>query len=282
MKPFDTIKEDLRLAFREPKSETAKEARRLGLKYLGFGRYGRKDQQKPKVTHFVEDGKLKKISTRYIHSYEVKKEWDQSIDDYIDAGYWKKINRTLVSHYNATRLSRDEEKTLDHYTKEGYRDFTKIILNRANPQKYKLPEYKSTHDYHGLRKSAHDSYWRLVKYRINLLDDIIDDESHTSPTDFIAYSGNHNLSMEKGRVYLLPLFTSTSLNLYTALFFAGNKGSLLQFNIKKGQQGYYLGERNPGENEFILPRNTKIKVLDKRKMMIYGFETDVFMVDIVK
>jgi len=84
-------------------------------------------------------------------------------------------------------------------------------------------------------------------------------------------------SLEEGDSFVDPAFSSTSLTHGIALSFAGyeappeNQGILLQIDLPPGTRGLFpnsalKGKNNPfaGENEFILPRNTKYKLISKQ------------------
>ena len=105
-------------------------------------------------------------------------------------------------------------------------------------------------------------------------------KTHTAPEDFHVYSGlrkspEHNLPKD-GNVHM-PAYTSTSLDKRTARHFAraddnsthwdGSKSftppkHILKIHVPKGHHGAYVDHHseNPGEQEYILPRDTKLHI----------------------
>lgn len=78
----------------------------------------------------------------------------------------------------------------------------------------------------------------------------------------------------------LPAYTSTSLDKNVAKGFADTAGyvkdkgtpldkHIIHFKLPKGQRGKFIGKNSeyPGEQEYLLPRNTKIKIHPKPKMV---------------
>lgn len=121
------------------------------------------------------------------------------------------------------------------------------------------------HDLHGLDKAA---------------------EHHTLGHDLHVYSGTHfnpgEVSAQHGEGHIhLPAFTSTSIDKETAAHFGHSAswtnpdlrkpvgsdpdpvhGHILHIHLKAGDKGAYLGQHSKfsSEKEFLLPRNTRLKV----------------------
>ena len=171
------------------------------------------------------------------------------------------ISRRLHKEQKTTIPDMDNE---DHDELHGYTEGSHI--NRrlfkahvsGNPEKSKLP-----------------------------LDSVLD--KHKLTKDMHVYSGvqfdpGYVASQHDERHIHLPAYTSTTVDKPTAADFAGKYSEsgnddytdhhIIHFHLKKGQKGAYVGEhpdnkdsqqlsRYPFEQEYILPRNTKIKVGEK-------------------
>jgi hypothetical protein len=91
-------------------------------------------------------------------------------------------------------------------------------------------------------------------------------ERHKTPHKLTVYSGikyDPGEKMDKNKIVHHPSYLSTSLDKFTAKGFSNcttNK-HVLKIHVPKGHPGAYVDHfsENPGEKEFILPRNTKLK-----------------------
>ena len=112
-------------------------------------------------------------------------------------------------------------------------------------------------------------------YNIKHLDAALD--KHAAPKDFFVFSGipfNPNEVKNDGGKIHLPAYTSTSLNLDRAAYFAKRFSDhtnpenthihILKINVPEGSKhGAYIAQYsryNKGEHEFLMKRNSVIKV----------------------
>jgi len=95
-----------------------------------------------------------------------------------------------------------------------------------------------------------------------------------TPGEFIVYtslSGDYNIDeFSAGQTFQFKGFRSTTINSDIALNYnsrpdMNNKKTslLLQIKVTKGSKGVYVDDisSTPGENEFLLPRGSKVKIL---------------------
>lgn len=282
---FSQLREDITRGFKEPKrSDASKEAKRIGVRYLGFGRYGKEGKE----THRVINGRLVpfkskivpknlKISGKDVTSDSLKQPTNvpkvRTKPTPVAREVFKTvkkegtaIHRELSKFYKQKNLDSDEENALKGYVGEGYQSISKYLKETSGGNK-KVDRYSF--------KYTQNTNFDDVEEAIDHLDEIL--RSHKAPFSFTSYSGTRNLEMEEGGEYLLPLYTSMSTNIDVARGFVDYDGTesptLLQFEVKKGQKGFYYG--GP-EQEFIIPRNAKIKVKTKKQMNMADFATGYY------
>ncbi|MEX0598036.1 MAG: ADP-ribosyltransferase [Candidatus Paceibacterota bacterium] len=301
------INENAQELFKEPTSLAAREAKKLGLEYFGFGRYGKNS----KVTHIVhkerlvknpsdnyrELDKIDKERSKYSNYFGLKgnpkiskqkvkeldkkekeyndiiKSKDKSEDDYkkflqIEKKRIIKDHKALNNHFDWNNLKENERTTIEAYAGDDY-----MLVNKM------LNKFKGNDEEFSKKAKGKDSYTgdKHVKALVADMDNVLD--NHELPQDTIVYSGVSKHKMIQGETYILPAYRSTSLDIEMANDFATSnrspitkKNQLIQFNLKRGQKGFYV----PGENstlgetqqeyEFILPRNFKFKLLDKPRI----------------
>jgi hypothetical protein len=104
-----------------------------------------------------------------------------------------------------------------------------------------------------------------VKAEIKHLDKMI--EKYYLKDDIITYRGTEAhfyKDWEVGNSYTLPAFISTSIDKNNEIV---NQDFVIEFRIKKWTRGMYLGEisEHPEEDEFLLGRGRKYKVIEKTK-----------------
>jgi len=258
MKKFNEyLSEDLNGALVEPKSASAAEAKRLGLTYVGFGRY--EDPQTQQITHIVQNDRLVPFS-KAMKTNTFKQ---QSSDDY--GSYVKnlmpEINQThqeLSNFYMPENYNDDELDAVQAYTGIDFLDINdKLYTLPAGISAEQIqPEFEG--DNIGSKVAALDSALQKV----------------TAPKDFLVYTGlssEYNVTdFKPGQIFKFKGYRSTSVNANIALNYNSrvNKTTsrrqtvLLQINIKKGSSGMYVDDfsSNPGESEYLLPRATKVRI----------------------
>lgn len=294
MKNFnDFLEESLALqAKSEPKSAAASEARRMGLTYMGFGRYA---DRKGKLAYIVHDDRLvpykseDDIDDMYYKSYAsgskvsdktetIRKEADfhqkvsikRSTEDrkiikQLNADV-KAVDRQLFKFYKPGLFDSNEIDAIRNYTADGYQAVNRYL-------------YKG-HDDNATPED--DAY---LANMINSLDSAF--EETQAPFDYTVYSGlSSRYSANKFQVggeYIFRGYVSTSLDFGTAIGLFSDVGEteqsiVLQIEIAKGQKSIYLDaiSDNSGENETLLPRGSKIKVVSGPHVMDASLFTDAY------
>jgi hypothetical protein len=100
--------------------------------------------------------------------------------------------------------------------------------------------------------------------------------NHSAPDDMVVYTGtnsNHANIIRGNGVVNHPGYLSTSLSHNSARSFANQKGGdIVKIHIPKGHPGLYVSHLSnyEGEREFVLPRNTKLKIhKDKEQVLLH-------------
>lgn len=262
----------------EPKTAAARQARKMGLNYIGFGRYADK---KGRIAYIVDHDRLvpykgsDEISKLYDKAYNTKDD-KKSFElekqaQTLDSQFYKikskraredqkiidnkrkeieKTARALRDFYRPNLFTEEEIEAIEEYTAEGY--------ERINRYLYKGHDEGATND--------HDYY---LQQTIAQLDAAF--EATTAPFKYTAYSGLSDRynpdKIKPGAEYIFRGYVSASLSFDTAIdnFASAKKGKpvVLQIDIDKGQKSIYVDgvSQNSGEQETMLPRGCKIKVV---------------------
>lgn len=257
-----------------PKTKAAAEARRLGLTYMGFGRYADKTGKYAYVVHndmLVPARKAKaswdtwdkaniKPTTEKekIAADNAKAEWKQSYA--IEKGVGdrdraivkqkqdeiQKTAKALYNFYQQQTFDNDELQALDTYTSEGFEEINRYL-------------YKGHDEGTDGQKSAY------IENTIDMLDSAF--EGTEAPFSYTVYTGlskRYNAqNFKKNMEYIFRGYVSTSLDYHTALNVFGDSGILLQVDVKKGQKSIYVDgvSTHEGELETLLPRGSRIRVI---------------------
>jgi len=273
----------------EPKTAAAKEARKLGLTYMGFGRYS---DNKGRLAYVVHDDRLVPYKSRDDLDDMYYKSWDASASkpvakkslgvnnkpdkasqlksefdfhDKVFKNRQKEDNKVLAQKdkeaqavsdqlykfYKPNMFDETELNAIENYTGEGYGPINRYL-------------YKG-HD-EGLTPEK-DQY---INDSIDALDSAFEDTQ--APFSYTVYSGlSSRYSPEKikpGGEYIFRGYLSTSLSYETAISgFAeadfSDKPVVLQIEISKGQKSIYVDaiSDHQGEGETMLPRGSKIKII---------------------
>lgn len=308
MKKFDEyLEENLALqAKSEPKSAAAREARKLGLTYMGFGRYA---DRKGKLAYLVHDNRLVpyksqddvdsmayKAHIALTNAPSVKKNISPSAkgklskaqllkkdaDFYNDVNFKRskedarilkdlykdanKVDKELFKLYKPNMFDQSELEAIDFYTAEGYANINRYL-------------------YKGHDEGATVDQDAFLNQTINNLDSAF--EETQTPFDYTVYSGlSSRYSTDKfqiGGEYIFRGYVSTSLDFNTAIGgFAdvgdSNQPVVLQIELKKGQKAIYLDSvsSNSGERETLLPRGSKIQVISGPHVLDSNLFTDAY------
>lgn len=261
----------------EPKTNASKEARRLGLTYVGFGRYTDKTG---KVAYLVDNDRLvpyksrEEVQSMYaktVASPGQKQDPKQAKSN--DAIAYNKIlnsrekqdsqivkqktedmqilNQQLYNFYKPNMFDENELGALQWYTEDGY----EVI----NPYLYK------GHDEGTSQEQADD-----IDNTIAAIDSAFEDTE--APFAYTVYSGLSSRyrpeKLKPGNDYIFRGYVSTSIDFTTAVdSFADADMSdspvVLQIEIAKGQKSIYVDpiSSNGGEGETLLPRGSKVKII---------------------
>ena len=263
--------------------KTSFQASRLGLKYLGFGRYGKiKNDKDPtnnkkfEVTHIVKNGLLVPVINNFT----------SDTDEYVDDNdYIPELKKTNIKRFYD--INRDEvKKYVDNMGVSEKKKFDKQI-NAL--QKYVAAGFVDINKvlFNGLEKKASP---RII-HAIRQMDNMFHHDYAKAKTDLTLYTGT-TANIEKGQTYVFKGFMSTSIDPKIAKIFANpdvdddskyhvsNKKVenappvVIQIDVKKGQRildvmssldaagGIYPTAYQQTEKEFILPRNTYLNIID--------------------
>lgn len=264
----------------EPKTAAAKEARKLGLTYMGFGRYA---DSKGQIAYLVDNDRLipyknrdeigamynkqklapKKVSTSaknagknvqqepdwsfYNNALNKREKEDQKIVSQKDKEV-QKIDKELYKFYKPEMFSEDEIDAISEYTNEGYAAVNRYLYKGHDPDV--SPEQ--------------DEYISRI---IENLDSAF--EETQAPFSYTVYSGlSSRYSADKikpGNEYIFRGYLSTSLSFDVSIssFAEGDNAVVLQIEVSKGQKSIYVDplSEHQGEAETILPRGSKIKII---------------------
>lgn len=306
MKKFsEYLDESLALqAKSEPKSAAAKEARRMGLTYMGFGRYA---DRKGKLAYIVHDDRLIPYKSRDdVDSMQYKANvamanepvakknvspsaqpskannikqqanfYDQVLnkrsneDSKILKNLYKdanKVDKELFKFYKPNMFDQSELQAISYYTSDGYGPINRYL--------YKGHDVGTTSDQD-----------QILNQTIEALDSAF--EETETPFAYTVYSGlSSRYSADKfqlGGEYIFRGYVSTSLDFNTAIGGFADVGDsdqpvVLQIELKKGQKAIYLDSisTNAGERETLLPRGSKIQVVSGPYVLDSNLFTDAY------
>lgn len=245
-----TIVEDLNYAAQEPSSEAAVQAKRMGLAYVGFGRY--EDPKTNQVTHIVQNHKLVPFR-KAVKTNEYRGQQADDIGSFINvlSPEVQEVNDLLNQAFPPQNYDETELNAIQEFTSGAYANINDMLAT--------LPAGISAKK---IQPTGPDDNSPAI---IAALDSAI--KKSRSPTDFIAYAkidmdiaGN----LAAGQAFKFKGFRSTSVNLANVLPPGEDQAMLLQINVRKNAHGLYTANysQNPDELEFILPRGAKIEVLE--------------------
>ena len=248
------MKEDLTGALVEPQSNSSAEAKKMGLTYVGFGRYTDNTGQ---VTHIVQNDNLIPFS-KAVKTNSFKQ---LSGDDYgsYAQSMQPQINQThqdMTSSYPPENFSNDELDAIKAYTQGSYYDIneklatlpTGVAANKIQPE------------FDGDNRPQ----------MIASLDSAL--SKSQTPVDVLLYAGLSQdydpLSLSAGKKFKFKGFRSATLDPTVVL--NGDSKMVMQIRVTAGSNGMYLDDYSavPGEKEFLLPRGSQIKVISGPNKMV--------------
>lgn len=262
MKKFrEYIGEDLNLALQEPSQGAAEQAKKLGLQYVGFGRY--EDPRTQQITHIVKNDKL--IPYKSSAKTNTFKQTQQVTNDYTSQAEVLSQNtemtkQALVDHYSPENYTPDELDAVQSFTGGQYQDINTSVSS--------LPSGTSVKNSEIPLNGSTDNIAQTISNLDSAVNKVV------SPIDFIAYVGlGPNTDIKNfvpGAQFSFKGYRSVTLDMNLALDYSNKSPKsltrdqtvLLQIKVPKGSKGMYVDDysANPGESEYILPRGTMIAV----------------------
>lgn len=252
------ILEDMKGALVEPQSPASEQAGKLGLQYVGFGRY--EDPRTQQITHIVQDGRLVPFN-KAVKTNTFKK---VSGDDFGD--YAKNLKPEIEQHhqdlsnfYLPENYDENELAALEAYTGGGYVDINSKLASLPAG----VPADQIETEYEG----------DTLQSTIAALDSAL--SKVPAPKDFLTYVSLGNAfrpeELQAGQVYSFKSYRSTTIDPNIALNFGSKSDAasrrkqtaLVQIKVKKGSKGMYVDDYSttPGEAEFLLPRGSSFKIV---------------------
>lgn len=245
-----TILEDLNYAATEPSSVAAAQAKKMGLAYVGFGRYV--DPKTQQVTYIVQNDELIPFR-KALKTSTYRGQQSDDIGNFVNAlsPDVQVLNDNLVAAYTPANYSETELNALNAFTSQSYADINNMLSQ--------LPAGISS------RKIMPQSENDQLPGIIASMDAAI--KKSRAPADFITYAkvgmdvaGN----IQPGKSFKFKTFRSTTLNLGNVAMSNEDQISVLQIRIRKNAHGIYAANFSPTPEdcEFILPRGANIEVLN--------------------
>lgn len=288
----------------EPTSAAAQEARKMGLTYLGYGRYADSSGQ---VAYTVDKDRLvpfkKKTEIHGMYqkaqtmpaptpskngekpsidkAQELTTQADQfhntlkkrtKEDQKINSAKYKeaqKVNKALSSFYKPELFDDEERAAIQFYTSEGYDQVNRFL-------------YKGHDD--GV--SPEDA--TAIEDTVNVLDSAF--EGTQAPFGYTVYTGLSGrydpAKILPGETYVFRGYLSTSLDYNTAVSGftdLSDKSVVLQVEVQKGQKAIHLNnitDNTGDEMETLLPRGSRIKVVSgPHQLSAMSLDADLYSDD---
>jgi hypothetical protein len=246
----------------EPKTNASREARQLGLTYVGFGRYA---NDKGQVAYIVDNDRLIPYKSRE----EVQNSWNKTGSDKSEVAVYNKrqkadtkivrekdkeiqaLNSSLYNFYKPNMFDEEELNAISEYTADAY-------------------EYINSYLYKGHEKGTSADQDQYINRLITALDSSFEDAE--APFPYTVYSGLSSRykpdKLKQGSEYIFRGYVSTSISFGVAIdSFSDSDWTdspvVLQIEIDKGQKSIYVDPvfSNPGEGETLLPRGSKIQIM---------------------
>lgn len=254
------IKEDLNVVKKEVPSNVSLEAARMGLSYVGFGRY--QDPKSQQVTHIGIEDKLIPFK-KAIKSNSFKQNNMDDIGQYgsLMEPEIQELHEQLIRSYSPDMYRDDELNAIYTFTDGGFYD----INNRL----YSLPAGVPA------KKIEPNSPDDSIVDVIQSLDSAI--KQVRAPLDFpvfIKLGPDYNIEdFVPGRTFVFKGYRNTTISMNTALNSSDNTqmspagrkmAIILQLNIRKNSRGMYISDYSstPDDMEFLLPRGTVVQIID--------------------
>lgn len=256
----------------EPKTAAAKQAKKMGLAYVGFGRYA---DNKGRVAYVVDNDRLVPFkgqqdaaklydkadmtnnpeksremlsqANQISKTHNKRTKEDRKILSQKDKDVTK-VAKQLSSLYRPEMFDEAELQAIEAYTGDAYADINRYL-------------YKG-HD-EGIDANMADEIGRMI----NDLDSAFDGTQAPFPfTVYSGLSGRYKASkIQAGQEYVFRGYISTSLSHDVSIsgFTDSPEPVVLQIEINKGAKAIYVDGISAvdGELETLLPRGSKVKII---------------------
>jgi len=292
----------------EPKSEAATEAKKLGLTYVGFGRYADREGN---VKYIVVNKKLvafKSSEDIETNKTKAKEERDKASDKEPAA----KAKEKAKGLENEAKGGENAQKELEKQGRKFKREAAKEVLDTHKKLiKMYRPELFTDQEIAALQGYSSTDFTLLNRYLYKGFDPEMDTnsaqglvaevealdaafEESGAPFDYTIYTGlSARYNFQKMKIntpYTFRGYVSGSLDTNVAsdaFTSAGPWGdnpeqiaTMLEIDIKAGQKSIYMGNfaEDPKDFETVLPRGTKIiavsgpDIVDSALIANYGPE----------
>lgn len=276
----------------EPKTETAMQAKKLGLTYMGFGRYADRQGKLAYMVHknrlipYKGDQEVEKMFDK-AHQAEWKDDGKKGPVDPKTGKPKEKPHQTLykqateLEHVLRKRASADEKvvKQKIRETKKLHKELTNIYHpdmfdeDQSNAIKHYTDngfEEINRYLYKGHDEGTDHFKGKDIEKYVEDIDSAFEDLQ--TPFDYSTYTGlSKRYKAEKlkaGDEYIFRGYLSSSIDYMTAIdSFSDIDGKnsspvVLQIDLKKGQKSLYVDPLADvgGEFETLLPRGTKVRI----------------------
>lgn len=241
---IDHIREDLNIAKAEVSGIAAKQAKDLGLEYVGFGRYA--DPKTGQVSYIVKDDKLVPFSKAVkTNDYAQNRSDDFGTMSKAQGKDNEDILAVLSKTYDAMKYDETQLDAIKWWTDTGYYEAGDMLSGMPTGVDSKQLQPGGPQDSSPAMIQALDSAMKKV----------------LTPSEIIVFSAiDAGEELAPGVSFITKGFRSTTLSMEHAL--ATGAPTILQIYVPPKKPGVYADDMsvNPGEHEFILPRGTKLKV----------------------
>jgi hypothetical protein len=237
--------EDLTSASSEPTSPAAAQAKRLGLAYVGFGRY--EDPKTRQVTYIVQNDRLVPFS-KAVRTNSYAQSSTNDIGNFVKSlkPATQQTHGELSANYPPEKYSEDELDAIKFFTENG---------PQVNQSLAALPAGIEAQDIQPTGPG--DNTPQVIASLDNALN------KSKTPANILTYSAlPGDMQIKPGDAFSFKGYRSTSIDLGAVLgSIQGNK-IVLQTLVPKGAKGMYVDDysANPGEAEFIVPRGSVVTI----------------------
>lgn len=255
--------EDLTSASSEPTSPAAAQAKRIGLVYVGFGRY--EDPRTRQVTHIVQNDRLVPFS-KAVRTNSYAQSSGNDIGNFVKSlkqGV-QQAHGELSASYPPEKYSEDELDAIKFFTENGA---------QVNQSLAALPAGIEAQDMQPTGPG--DNTPQIVASLDNALN------KSKAPSNILTYSVlPSDMQIKPGDAFSFKGYRSTSIDLGTVLASIQGNKTVLQTLVPKGTKGMYVDDysANPGEAEFVVPRGSVVTVTggpSKLRGSVDGSETEI-------